>query len=696
MSAAAEVFISKFVRQKKMFPVIGEKISYSIYNCDGVILYSEFSQEFVGLNILDYVSEPFGGHSGGDFKSAFFPSNGDTSHISLLIKDKLFIFYMFMGQSPALASIVQVEGFFVIAVHVQDYYMERTKGRLTEDMTVLLDKSNNIIMTCASFRRHFVDKDLVCQQSMENYIMTDSWKELLSREEQCLQYLTSVRDTATDVWKEWKKYPEFNASDWIMDNNEEWSIVGNKITALPKNGNGVILFINELDQIKNDVRINLKARLRNEGTIGILNHIDVYKAGGNSSAPDSEGYSFSIRSITIGSSMQLLLKKDTSPVQDIVLPTSLLSINDDGTITAEVCFEKCGAAFSVFISGQRVATFFDIDPLMISHHIYMGLLASNGTEITNLKIETRPSVFDISKVPKQVCDVLFYKLPGRIFEARVGNFSSSYKKPIRYVYMKDVTHSRGLMEQLDKTVNKLHDELDTAKRIQTMLSHVTPPNDYRLSIATHYQPSLHVGGDLVDIKKLSDNSYAVIIYDVSGHGIGASLISAMAKLAFEHAITSSSDPAEILHLVNLDMCHLTQATLFLTAFIGIIDLEKMTIIYARAGHCLPEVLNNQRSLCPYALPGGGSVLGHSKEFRYESFTENILSGDRLFFYTDGLIEARNGEEVFYEKARMNQMLRSTLNMAPKLAAKQLIADVESHMRGEPFQDDVTFLIVDIK
>jgi sigma-B regulation protein RsbU (phosphoserine phosphatase) len=243
---------------------------------------------------------------------------------------------------------------------------------------------------------------------------------------------------------------------------------------------------------------------------------------------------------------------------------------------------------------------------------------------------------------------------------------------------------------------RLNEELETAKKIQSMLSQISPPDDPRLSIASHYQPSMHVGGDLADIKKHSADLYSIIIYDVSGHGIGASLISAMAKLAFEHAISSSTNPSEILRMVNVDLCHLTHATLFLTAFVGIINLDKMEISYARAGHCLPEILSNRRSISPYSLAGGGPVLGHSKEFKYETFTENLLQGDRLFFYTDGLIEARNANELFFERSRMNQMLRSTLHLAPKLAADQLMADVNKHMRGEPFQDDVTFLMVDIK
>ncbi|MBL8029592.1 MAG: serine/threonine-protein phosphatase, partial [Fibrobacteres bacterium] len=108
------------------------------------------------------------------------------------------------------------------------------------------------------------------------------------------------------------------------------------------------------------------------------------------------------------------------------------------------------------------------------------------------------------------------------------------------------------------------------------------------------------------------------------------------------------------------------------------------------------IFNSKRSVCPLALPGGGPVLGHSKDFKFETYSEVLITGDRLFLYTDGLIEARNADEIFYEKSRMNQVMRSSLDLSPKLAAERLISDVNKHMRGEPYQDDVTFLIVDVR
>ncbi len=705
MSISFANIILEFKESLKSIPIVPGKLFYILYDHNGIVFHHEYMtianllpkviNELIGKSLFTFIKEPIGKKGGNkEFQQAFFPEKG--RHLPFLMYDSGADPLVFSRTINCQSNIINRGSHYLMAVHPQEYYMDRTKGKITEDMAVLIDDNNEILMACQSFTRAFLDREGNNPTKLDNYTMSECWESILGREEASIQYLKTVRDSSVEVWRRWKTYPPFKISEWLADFNSRWKIENSSLSTSHSDGNGVVLNLSELEQFKNDIRVYIKAKLSHDTTIGVLFHLDIYRVGSLTTAPDSNGYNFSIRNIREDSTAQLMLKRDTHPLQDLVLQSSLIGNFKNGEAIVDLCFEKCGSAFSLIIGKERIATLFDGNPIIESHHVYFGLLLSRGIDIMAVNVDTRPSVFDESKLMKQVFDMRFYKLPGRVFETRVGNVASNMEKPVRYAYMKDVTNSRNLMEQLNTTVNKLNNELETAKKIQAMLSQVNEPNDNRISIASYYSPSLHVGGDLVDIKAISSDKYTVVIYDVSGHGIGASLISAMAKLAFEHALLVSDDPSKVLELVNNDICRLTHATLFLTAFIGIIDLSNYSITYARAGHCLPEIFNNKRGTFPFVLTGGGSVLGHSNEFVYESFSENLVPGDRLFFYTDGLIEARNSDEQFYEKIRMNHILKSTVNMAPKLAADRLVKDVSMHMKGHPFQDDVTFLIVDIK
>ncbi|MBL8027319.1 MAG: hypothetical protein JNL74_12945, partial [Fibrobacteres bacterium] len=364
MSISRAEFLCRYQQSRSMFPALNVKIHSLVYESGGEIIYadnfqslthrSDLMKSIVGRNIMEFADAPMGGHPRGVFRDALFPADGTVSSLSMVFKDPETSSSLFQGQIPALVDIVNFSGYYIMSLHLQDYYIDRAKGRITEDMTVLLDDSNNIIMACPAFRRNLVDKIGADIRSMDNYIITDNWKDLIDRESKCIQYLTTVRDTSLDAWKVWKQYPDFNRTDWVPDFNGFWQFGKSEIAAFPKEGNGFSLFIHDLDQTKNDLRINIKAKLANTGTIGVLFHLDIYKAGGGAtSAPDSDGYNFSLRDINKHNKMTLLLKKDTSPLQDLVLETGLLDVAEDGSIMANISFEKAGAALSLYVNKVR-------------------------------------------------------------------------------------------------------------------------------------------------------------------------------------------------------------------------------------------------------------------------------------------------------------------------------------------------------
>jgi serine phosphatase RsbU (regulator of sigma subunit) len=204
-----------------------------------------------------------------------------------------------------------------------------------------------------------------------------------------------------------------------------------------------------------------------------------------------------------------------------------------------------------------------------------------------------------------------------------------------------------------------------------------------------------VGGDLFDIRQSGPDAFYVLIYDVSGHGIAAALVSAMARMSFENAQKQMFSPAAIMAHVNTDLCRLSEASMFVTAFVGRIDLKEKRLVYCRAGHCPPVRVSRNNTALPENLTAGGLVLGHRNDFAYSDAVLSLDTGDRLLFYTDGIIESRNSAGEFYGRERLHRFLGQTRTLALTDVRDALVQDVKTFAGRPDFDDDFTFILADI-
>ena len=194
--------------------------------------------------------------------------------------------------------------------------------------------------------------------------------------------------------------------------------------------------------------------------------------------------------------------------------------------------------FSITIDNKKIITLNDTNPLDNPNHHCIGFGATKGVEIKNVRIFFRKSRIIPKQLPGKTVDLKFHHVPNRIFEASLGSLSL-YNEPARYVYLKDVTTSRQLLDQLKSNMRELENDLDFAKTIQMQIANVKIPKSSNIDFSYHYEPSGKVGGDMLGIRQLGKNKFGLIIYDVSGHGIAAALVSSMAKTLFDNAILLS-------------------------------------------------------------------------------------------------------------------------------------------------------------
>ena len=214
-----------------------------------------------------------------------------------------------------------------------------------------------------------------------------------------------------------------------------------------------------------------------------------------------------------------------------------------------------------------------------------------------------------------------------------------------------------------------------------------------LRFGASYVAMQAVGGDLYDILPLDGRRYALLIADVSGHGMAAALVAAMAKVAFRTQAGTARGPAEVCHAVNKEIHEIIGGeTYYLSAFFLVLDVVDGTLTYSNAGH--PPVLLVRKDKTIQKLDvAGGQLLGISGDFDFEEGRTRLEPGDFLLMFTDGIIEARDPDGDFYEYERLMEYVRGNRDAAPDEFIQGLLDDVDAFSRGAPRTDDRAALLV---
>ena len=246
------------------------------------------------------------------------------------------------------------------------------------------------------------------------------------------------------------------------------------------------------------------------------------------------------------------------------------------------------------------------------------------------------------------------------------------------------------LKELERRNAIIEKELDKARKIQSALLPRKIPRLKNLDISTLYLPMDKVGGDLYGFVEFHNGDLGLFVADVSGHGIPAAFIASMVKLQFDFTAPIISSPAETLFHLNKCLLDKTGGH-FLTIFYGIIKTDNR-FIYAKAGHCNPYVFRKASGELE-ELQSRGKILGVFPDTLSEDCETTLEVGDRLVLYTDGLIEARNDQELFGD-SRFSESLIKGMKYSSYEYIDSIMEDVEIFSGKKSFEDDVTIMVVD--
>jgi serine phosphatase RsbU (regulator of sigma subunit)/anti-sigma regulatory factor (Ser/Thr protein kinase) len=255
--------------------------------------------------------------------------------------------------------------------------------------------------------------------------------------------------------------------------------------------------------------------------------------------------------------------------------------------------------------------------------------------------------------------------------------------------------SEELNRQLQKEQSRTAKELQMARFIQQGMLSADLPNTDLVHISAKNIPCRSVGGDFYNFIERSDEKLGIVIGDVSGKGIPAALLMTMTNSIFSEYGQRFSSTEKVLNQTNAILQHyLSKSPIFyVTAFYGVIDMQKNILSYSKAGHN-PPILYRKATNEIIFLDTEGTYLGTFDDGGYIEKNISINNGDKLIMYTDGITEIRNQERKMFSKERLANLIKEHNNLNDENLLNVLIKEAEIFGGSKEFSDDITLVIID--
>ena len=253
-------------------------------------------------------------------------------------------------------------------------------------------------------------------------------------------------------------------------------------------------------------------------------------------------------------------------------------------------------------------------------------------------------------------------------------------------------------ENMIKEQERIVKELSTARQIQkSVLPHIFPPFPDRaeIDLFATMDPAKDVGGDFYDFYFIDEDHLCLVIADVSGKGIPAALFMMLSKRILEDLARQEPTPSTILEKTNDLLCDNNQAEMFVTVWLGILEISTGKLTAANAGHEFPAICEKGGSFELYK-DKHGFVVGGMEGVHYKGYDLQLNPGDKLFVYTDGVPEATDGSGEMFGTDRMIEALSSCMDNTPKEILQGVRNAVDSFVGDAEQFDDLTMMCLEYK
>ena len=258
------------------------------------------------------------------------------------------------------------------------------------------------------------------------------------------------------------------------------------------------------------------------------------------------------------------------------------------------------------------------------------------------------------------------------------------------------THELSRANQaLEHRQEQIARELEMARIVQQNLLPAAEYERGRLRVSCLYRPVHDLGGDLYDVVDLRDGRLGALVADVAGHGVPAALVSMMVKLSFVNNASANLPPNETLRLMNLDLNPLLAEGDYLTAAYAIVRPDNGQVQFAVGGHHPPIHFRRAEGVAVELVEALGPLIGPFLGSAFEAYSVYLEPGDRLFLYSDGLVEEKNPPDMQYGIKRLMEQIEGTGGVPIAEAKRRILADLEAFKGTALFADDITLVIIEL-
>lgn len=370
---------------------------------------------------------------------------------------------------------------------------------------------------------------------------------------------------------------------------------------------------------------------------------------------------------------------------------------------AIVTGKKCWMAYApLSSSGWSLAVLFPQDELMegiFRLNKTVLLLGTGGLAVVLLLIIlisesiTRP-LRTLSKVTEEIgFGNLEVELPKMKSEDEVGKLCHSFD------YMK--ISLKNHIQQLKETTaakERIESELQIARNIQMGILHkIFPPFPHRkeFDIYATLDPAKEVGGDLYDFFFVDEHRLCFAVGDVAGKGVPAALFMAIVMTLIRTTATSVSTADAILNGINRSLSSNNPSLMFVTVFLGILNIQTGEVEYGNGGHNPPYVISPKAGLRQIATTGD-MALGVVEDFSYHPKKIVLEKDDSIFLYTDGVTEAMNEQQEMFTEERMVQELKAMRDEQHERVLEGMLEILKNYSRNVEQADDITMMMIKFK
>ena len=259
------------------------------------------------------------------------------------------------------------------------------------------------------------------------------------------------------------------------------------------------------------------------------------------------------------------------------------------------------------------------------------------------------------------------------------------------VYMEDLT-------RVTKKEERVRTELDMASKIQKgALPDIFPafPDRQEFDLYASMEPAKEIGGDFYDFFLIDDDHLCLVIADVSGKGVPAALFMMASKIILADNAIMGKSPSEILYDANNAICKNNKLEMFVTVWVGILEISTGKLSAANAGHEYPALKRGDGGFSVFK-DRHGFVLGGMEGMKYKEYEIQLSPGDKLFVYTDGVPEANDPDGNMFEVKRMIDALNEDPDASPAQILGAVRGEISKFVREAEQFDDLTMLCLEYK